>query len=144
MWQSAEILNVFNTFTLKQIFWKTKTFFKKLEYGLLAESTEIESASFSYKTAISEANVKTNRMGVQNGPFRKNGDLPVTTLFFRKFCFSLRTFYKELIWCTNHPNVYIHTFRKHWSFICRCFFTEYILNITQRYEAMSQNHIISR
>ena len=74
MWQSAEILNVFNTFTLKQIFWKTKTFFKKLEYGLLAESTEIESASFSYKTAISEANVKTNRMGVQNGPFRKNGD----------------------------------------------------------------------
>ena len=27
--QSVEILNVFNTITLKQNFWKTKTFFKK-------------------------------------------------------------------------------------------------------------------
>ena len=41
MWQLLEILNVFNTLTLKQIFLKTKIFFKKLE----------------------EANVKTNRMG---------------------------------------------------------------------------------
>ena len=31
MWQSVETLNVFNTLTLKQIFWKTKIFFKKLE-----------------------------------------------------------------------------------------------------------------
>ena len=34
--------------------------------------------------------------GVQNGPFTKNGALPVTTSFFGKFCFSLRTWYKEL------------------------------------------------
>ena len=60
MWQSVEILNVFNTLTLKQIFWKTKTFFKKLEYRFLVESTKIENASFPYKTSISEANVKTN------------------------------------------------------------------------------------
>ena len=57
-----EILKIFNTLTLKQIFWKTKTFFKKLEYHFLVESTKIENASFSYKTAVSEANVKTNRM----------------------------------------------------------------------------------
>ena len=31
MWQSLETLNVFNISTLKQIFWKTITFFKKLE-----------------------------------------------------------------------------------------------------------------
>ena len=91
MWQSTEILNVFNTFTLKQIFWKTKTFFKKLEYGLLAESTKIESASFSYKTAISEANVKTNRMGVQNGPFRKNGDFVSAQEPFTKSWFGVPT-----------------------------------------------------
>ena len=30
-WQSLEILNFFNTLTLKQLFWKTKTFFKNLE-----------------------------------------------------------------------------------------------------------------
>ena len=54
------ILNVFNTSTLKQIFWKTKIFSKKLEYRFSAESTKIENASFPYKTALSEANVKTN------------------------------------------------------------------------------------
>ena len=60
MWESVEILNVFNTW--KQIFWKSKTFFKKLEYHFVVESTKIEKASFPYKTAISEANVKTYRM----------------------------------------------------------------------------------
>ena len=39
-----------------------KTFFKKLEYRFLVESAKIENASFPYKTAIPEANVKTNRM----------------------------------------------------------------------------------
>ena len=39
-----------------------KTFFKKLEYRFLVEPTKIEKASFPYKTTISEANVKTNRM----------------------------------------------------------------------------------
>ena len=33
--------------------------------------------------------------------------LPVTTLFFWKLCFILGTFYKELICCTNDPNVHI-------------------------------------
>ena len=36
-----------------------KTFFKKLEYRFLVEITKIENASFTYKTTISEANVKT-------------------------------------------------------------------------------------
>ena len=76
-----EILNVFNTLTLRQIFWKTKTFFKKLEYRFLVESTKIESASFSYKTTLSEANVKTNKMMIQNGLITKKGILPVTALF---------------------------------------------------------------
>ena len=57
-----EILNVFNTSILKQVFWEAKDFFKKLEYRFLVEGTEIESASISYKTAISEANAKTNIM----------------------------------------------------------------------------------
>ena len=43
--------------------------------------------------------------GVQNSPITKN---EVDYFFFRKFCFSFRTSYKELIWCNNHPNV--HTF----------------------------------
>ena len=57
-----KILNVFNTLALKQILWKTKAFFEKLECRLLGETNKIKNASFSYKTAISKANVKTNRM----------------------------------------------------------------------------------
>ena len=62
MWQSVKILNVFNTLTLKQIFWKTKTFFEKLEYRFLVEGSKIENSLFSYKTAISEAKFKTNKI----------------------------------------------------------------------------------
>ena len=39
-----------------------KTFFKKLEYRFLVESSSSENASFPYKAAISEANLKTKRM----------------------------------------------------------------------------------
>ena len=37
---------------------ETKTFFKKLEYGFLVESTKIGNVSFPYKTAMSEAYYK--------------------------------------------------------------------------------------
>ena len=57
MWQPGKVSNVFNTITLKQIFWKTKTFFKKLEYRFLVETTKTENTSFPFKTALSEANV---------------------------------------------------------------------------------------
>ena len=96
-----KILNVFNISILKQIFWKTKIFFKKLEGLFLVESTKIENVSFPYKTAIPEANVKTIEWWVQTGPITKSGVLPVTTLFFWRFYFSLRTSSKELILYTN-------------------------------------------
>ena len=79
MSQIVKILNVFNTLTLKEIFCKRKIFFKKLEYRFLGGSTKIENASFPYKTAISEANVKTNKM--------------VTTKW---------TYYKERSFARNH------------------------------------------
>ena len=64
MWQSAEILNVFKNFNFnfEVDFLENTNLFKKLEYHFLAESIKIEKASFSYKTAMSEANVKTNGM----------------------------------------------------------------------------------
>ena len=69
--------------------------------------------------------------GAQNSPVTKNGVLPVTTLFFWKFYICLKTSYKELIWCTNCPNVHINTFCKQWSSIWGCFFPEGILNDLQ-------------
>ena len=50
---------------------KRKPFCEKLEYRLLVETTKIESASFSYKTATSEAKVKTNRMGNTKWTYHK-------------------------------------------------------------------------
>ena len=65
------ILNVFNNLILKQILWKTKTFFKKLEYHFLVESTETENSTVSYKTALSEVNIKTDRKGTTKLTYNK-------------------------------------------------------------------------
>ena len=71
MCQSGKVSNVFNTFTFKQVFWKAKTFLKKLGYRFLVETTKIENTSFPFKTALSEANVKTNRMATTKWTYHK-------------------------------------------------------------------------
>ena len=43
-------------------FVENENFFLKTGVPFLVEPTKIEKASFPYKTAISEANIKTNRM----------------------------------------------------------------------------------
>ena len=48
-----------------------KTFFKKLQYRFLVESTKIERTSFPFKSALSEANVKTNRMTTTKWTYHK-------------------------------------------------------------------------
>ena len=63
-----------------------KSFFRKLEYRFLVETTKIENTSFPFKTALSETNVKTNRMATIKWTYG-----PVNTLFFRKFFSSFRT-----------------------------------------------------
>ena len=52
----------FQYFNFETDFLENENFLQKLEYRFLVERTKIEKASFPYKTAISEANVKTNRM----------------------------------------------------------------------------------
>ena len=172
---------VFNTLTLNQCFWKMKTFFKKLEYRFLVESSKIENTTFLYKTALSKVNVKTNSMGSTKWIYAKerreaategilysgvflwilrnfykhlfyrtpSGDCfwmeffyAVNSLFFWKFWFSVTTSYKELISCTNYPNVYIQTFRKRWSFfIWWCFFPVSILKLVLIFYCFSETMI---
>ena len=86
-----KILKDFNTLTLKQIFLKTKPFFRKLEYRFLVESTNIENALFPYKTALSEANVKINWIVSTKWTNHKKRIFASNYfIFFSKFCFSLR------------------------------------------------------
>ena len=42
------------------------------------------------------------------------------SVFFWNVCFSLRTCYEEIVWCTNHPNLHIYAFRRSCSFIWGC------------------------
>ena len=73
--------SIFNTLTLKQIFSKTKFFSEKIEHRFSIESTQIENASFPYKSTISEVNVNANRIVSTKRTFHKNGVLSATTLF---------------------------------------------------------------
>ena len=45
----------------------------------------------------------------QSCSLTRNGVFLITTLFLWKFCFNLEASHKELIWCTNCPNVLIDT-----------------------------------
>ena len=42
-----------------------------MEYWILVEATKIENISVPYKTALSEANVKTNRMATTKWTYHK-------------------------------------------------------------------------
>ena len=89
MWQSVEILYVFNTLTLKQIFWKKN---KKLEYRSLVESTKIGNALFPYKTSVSEANVKTNSMVSTKWTYPKERSFASNYLIFFKILLQFKNF----------------------------------------------------
>ena len=72
------------TFSILQLcnkFLENENHFQK-NWSTIFQLKVPENASFPYKAAISEANVKTNRMRVQNGPITKNGVFSVTNLFF--------------------------------------------------------------
>ena len=66
------------------------TFFKKLEYRFLAESTKIDNITFPYKTAPSEVNVKTNRMGSTKLTYRKERSFASNHFPFSKILFQFR------------------------------------------------------
>ena len=90
MLESVGIFYDFNTLTLKKIFWKMKSFFKQLENCFLAESTKIENALFWYKTAILEANVKTNRMVSTKCIYYKKRSFASNCFIFSKILFQFK------------------------------------------------------
>ena len=100
-----------------------------MDNRFLFESNKIENALFPYKTAISEANVKTNRMVSTKRNYNKERSFASNYSFFWKFCFCLSAYYKELIWCTNDPDAHISTFYKCRSFIWWCFSAVSILKL---------------
>ena len=61
-----------------------------MEHRFLAESTKIESALFLYKTAISEANVKTNKMVTTKWIYLKERSFSSNYFIFLKILFQFK------------------------------------------------------
>ena len=80
---------------LYDIYWTFTSFlkntnpFQNLDYRFLVESTKIENTIFPYKTALSEVNVKINRIGLQNSRVTKN---KVYYFIFSKILFQFKNF----------------------------------------------------
>ena len=96
----------FSILTLKQILRKTKTFLKNWSTAFYLKVLRLKTHYFRSKLLSQKPMLRQIESWIQNGPFTKKGVLPAAALFFWKFCFSLRTSYKELIRCTNNLNAY--------------------------------------
>ena len=116
------ILSLWNKFSEKR-----KSFSTNWRIAFLVESTKIENGTFPCKTSLSEANIKTNIMGSAKWTYHKEWCFASNYFIIFKIFFSVRTSYKELIWCDNYPNDHIHTFLTRWSFIWGCLFSVSIL-----------------
>ena len=66
-------------------------FFKKLDsVPFLVEITNIENASFPFKTAMSEANVKANRMMSTKWTYHKKQSFASNRFIFSKILFQFK------------------------------------------------------
>ena len=83
----------FQYFNFETDFLKNKNLFQKLDYCFLVESTNIENVSFTYKTAISEANVKTNKMVSIKWTYHKERSFARNYFIFLKTLFQFKNLF---------------------------------------------------
>ena len=76
---------------------KRKPFLKNWSTAFYLKLLIFKTHYFHSKLLSQKPMLRQIESWVQNGPITKKGVLPATSLFFLKFCFSLRTCYKELI-----------------------------------------------
>ena len=86
----SENFKRFQYFNFETDFLENENHFQKLEYRFLVESTKIENASFPYKTAISEANAKTNKMVATKCTYHKERSFASNNLIFLKNLFQFK------------------------------------------------------
>ena len=105
---------------------------KKWSTTFKLKPLRLKTHHFHWKLLCQKPMLRQIEWRLLNGPITKSGVLPGKSLFFWKTFSSFRTSYKELLWCTNYPNVHIRIFRKHWSLILGCFFPLSILKKLSR------------
>lgn len=102
----------FHYFNFEIRFLKKWNFFcKELEYWILVQKTTIGTGTFPKKPSLSKANIRANSMGNTEWACHKERSFVTNSLIFLKTLLILKTSYKQLIHCTNYPNIYILTFR---------------------------------
>ena len=73
-----------------------KTFFKKLGYRFLVETTKTENTSFLFKTALSEANVKANRIATTKWTYHKEWSFSINYFIFLEKLFQFYNLLKRV------------------------------------------------
>ena len=73
-------------------FLENENLFQKLEYFFLVESTKTENTSFAYKTAISEGNVKINKMVTTKWTYQTKGSFASSYIIFLKILLQFKNF----------------------------------------------------
>ena len=113
---------------LIQNFSRTKFFFKKLEHRFLVETTKTENTSFSFNTAMSEANLKTNKMVIIKLTYHKGGSFATNYLIFLENLFQFPNLFKTVNLMYHRWKCPIRIFHKRWTLILRGFFLVSIVN----------------
>ena len=80
IWQSLQILNIFNALNLKQSFLKNENLFWKTLVPFFSEKYYYWFI-ISIKIALSKANVKTNRMGSKKWTYHKESSFAINYFF---------------------------------------------------------------
>ena len=91
LWQISGNFETFEYFNFPVNFLENKNFFQKTGVPYLVKSAKTENAPFPYKISCQKTMLRQIKKWVQNGSITKTRVLPVTALFFWKFCFSLRS-----------------------------------------------------
>ena len=86
----SENFEHFRNFDFETDFLENENFFQKTGVPFLVERTKIEKASFPYKTAISEANVKTNRMVTTKWAYHRERSFASNYFIFLKVLFQFK------------------------------------------------------
>ena len=85
----------FQYLNFKQIVWKMKIFFKKLEYHCLVESTKIGNAPFPGRTVILKTNAKANTMGSTKWTYHKKRSFGSNYFIFLRILFQFKNLWMK-------------------------------------------------
>ena len=82
LWTISESFKRFQYFNFEADFRENENLFQKTRVPSLVETTKVENTSFPFKTALSEANVKTNRMATTKWKYHEEWSFACNYLIF--------------------------------------------------------------